>query len=137
MVIRIRELREPPVIPTNPALYQWLYELWLRNSDLVAAAIIDEAASDDDAFNIRIITADYTAVFLDDAILGNSASAITVTLPVSVAAGKIYHISNINTGTVTVDANGTDTIDDELTQPLSQWDDMRIVDYDTGKWKIL
>ena len=130
-------MREPPVLPGNPGLYQWLYELWFKSNDLIGLAITDSVASDDDAFNITIITASYTATSLTDQIICNSASAITVSLPSAIGAGKRINIKNINTGAVTVDADSTDTIDDELTQTVSQWSDMQIVDYDTGKWSII
>jgi len=26
-------LREPPILPSNPSLYQWLYDLWLKRGN--------------------------------------------------------------------------------------------------------
>lgn len=67
----------------------------------------------------------------------NSASAYTVNLPAATGSFKIYDIKNINTGLVTVDGNGAETIDGALTQAVAQWDNLRIQDYASGTWIIL
>lgn len=49
----------------------------------------------------------------------NKATAMTINLPaVAGCSGRIYTIKNINTGIVTIDANGSETIDGELTFTL-------------------
>ena len=58
---------------------------------------------------ITIVTANYLAVSTDEIILVNSASPVTITLPVnSLLRGKVWRIKTINTGVVTiVGASGT------------------------------
>ena len=67
----------------------------------------------------------------------NSATAYTVNLPAATGSFKIYDIKNINVGVVTVDANGTETIDGALVKSLGQYDNIRIQDYVSGGWVIL
>ena len=65
------------------------------------------AAGAGGAFNNFLVkTADYTAVTRDQIIV-NSASARTITLPASPAAGNIVFIKNAGTGVVTVGRNGS------------------------------
>jgi len=61
-------------------------------------------------------TANYTAVAgTDDVILCNTTGAFTITLPaISGNTGQVFYIKSINTGTITVDADGTETIDGDL-----------------------
>jgi hypothetical protein len=82
-------------------------------------------------------TADYVATAADTVIVCNKATAMTVTLPAATGLGKLYHIKSINTGVVTVDGNGADTIDGQTTQALNQWDALQIVDYAPNAWAIL
>ena len=59
---------------------------------------------------------------------------ITLTLPTAAdAKGKSYMIKNTSTGVITVDGNG-DTIDDETTQTLYQYDCMLIRSDGTEYW---
>jgi hypothetical protein len=63
----------------------------------------------------------------------------TVTLPAvaDVATGKTYYIKNIGTGAVTVDGNGSETIDDATTQVINfQHDCMNIMNNGT-EWRII
>lgn len=84
-------------------------------------------------------TTDYTAasevVILCDATSGD----LTITLPTAVGiTGRVYYIKRIDgsANTVTVDGNGTETIDDDLTKTLNQYDCMQIVS-DGSEWWIL
>lgn len=76
------------------------------------------------AKQVRTETANYTAVLTDDVILGNPTAAtdITITLPTAVGNdGKEFVIKKINSSiddTVTIDADGTETIDGALTLTL-------------------
>lgn len=73
----------------------------------------------------------------DDVIVCDKSSALTITLPEATGSGRRYIIKNINTGIVTVDGDGSDTIDGETTQALSQWSSMQVVDYAANKWVIV
>ena len=58
-------------------------------------------------------TGDYTITVEDDVILANG--TLTLTLPTAVGiTGKCFEVKNIGTGAVTVDADGSETIDGSL-----------------------
>jgi len=61
----------------------------------------------------------------------------TVTLPPIVdAPGKAYYIKNVGTGVITVDGDGSETIDDETTQTLNSYDCM-LIRNDESEWWVL
>jgi hypothetical protein len=62
---------------------------------------------------------------------------MTVNLPPATGTGRILSIKNINTALVYADPNAVETIDDETTQTVEQWDDLKIQDYVAGKWAII
>jgi len=86
----------------------------IADNAVTAAAILDGTittaklgAGVGGAFNNFLVkTADYTAVTRDQIIV-NSASARTITLPASPAAGNVVFIKNAGTGAVTVGRNGS------------------------------
>jgi hypothetical protein len=51
--------------------------------------------------------------------------------------GQIFNIKNINTGIVTIEGAGTDTIDGELTQTINQWDSIKIQCNANNQWIII
>lgn len=79
-------------------------------------------------------TNNYTALSTDDVILCNTTTtAFTLTLP-SAATTKIYHIKNIGTKNLTIDPNGSQTIDGALTKILPvQYQTLTIVS-DGSNW---
>ena len=84
---------------------------------------------------------DYTIVSADNVILCNaSAGAFTITLPTAVGrSGKMYNIKKIDSTSniVTVDGDGTETIDDGLTADLTvQYESITVVS-DGTEWWIL
>ena len=82
-------------------------------------------------------TTTYVLTVADDAVVCNSITAFTVTLPVATGSGRVFKIKNINTGTVTVDGDSSDTIDADSTVLLGQWDSVQLVDYAANKWIIV
>lgn len=89
-------------------------------------------------FNKTTVTAaTYTPTVNDCVIYCNSAAAQTINLPAATGSGIVYYIKQIGTGAVTLDANGAELIDGQLTQTLVQWDDICIQDGGTGTWYIL
>lgn len=84
-----------------------------------------------------VTTTPYTLGTIKYIIIVNSTSPITINLPAAIGQGRIYYIKNVNTGVVTVDGSGSETIDGELTQTINQWETMPICDYATGTWIIL
>lgn len=84
-----------------------------------------------------IETDTYTVEDTDEVIICNKATAMFIYLPTTTGTGQRLYIVNVNTGIVTIDASATETINDELTIDLYQWDCLEIISYDTGKWAIL
>lgn len=88
-------------------------------------------------YRLNIQTATYTALATDDLIICNKSSAMTINLPAASGSGKKLVIKNINTGTVTVDGNSSDTIDGETTQSLYQWEGIQLIDYAANVWVVV
>ena len=59
---------------------------------------------------------------------------VTLIAGTNLDIGKVYHIKNKGTGTITV--SSTETIDDELTQELYQHDSMMIF-WNGTDWRII
>jgi len=85
---------------------------------------------------ITTVTDTYIVLTTDETVICNKATAFTVTLPTAVV-GQIFNIKNIGAGTVTVDGNSTDLIDDVLTQDIEQWESITLQCYAANKWAIL
>lgn len=80
-------------------------------------------------------TANYTASLTDHIIL--CTGTFTITLPTAVGlTGKTYLVKNVSTGTVTVDGNSTETIDQELTRDLLNKNSWIEVLSDGANWVI-
>jgi len=87
-------------------------------------------------YEISLKTSDYTATSDDDVIL--CSGTITISLPVaSGVSGKRLYIKNIGTGSITVDPNGTETIDGGTTAVIeNQYESITIV-CDGSNWHII
>jgi len=79
----------------------------------------------------------YTVTPSDTFIICDSAVAVTVNLPRATGSSRELKIASIGVGEVTVEAYSTDEIDDELNQPINQWETIVIIDYITANWKII
>jgi hypothetical protein len=88
--------------------------------------VIGKITTVDDTYNILVT---------DETVICNKTTNFTITLPTAVV-GQKFTIKNINTGTVTVDGAGTDTIDGSLTQSLIQWETFTLQCYIANKWGI-
>ena len=64
----------------------------------------------------------------------NSAGAFTLNLPAATGSGREFIIHNVNSGVVTIDANGAETINGSLTHDLTQNNSVTLYDYASGKW---
>lgn len=93
------------------------------NESITVQQIIDEikiSGTITTAYDSKLANYTLTA---DDSSIECTTNSFTITLPTAVGIdGKIYTIKNTGTGVITIDANGTETIDDELTQTITQWD---------------
>jgi len=105
--------------------------------DRVAATITAYTARTFRFLNAAIKTTTYTADDNDDLIICNSANDFTVTLMPATGSGRILNIKNINSGEITVDGNGSETIDGELNQSVIQDDNIQVCDYSTGLWVVI
>ena len=83
-------------------------------------------------------TGNYTLTGEDDIILCNASGGdFTIALPACAShIGRVYTIKSLSTGTVLVDANGAELIDDEQTQELFIYDCLMIVSNGI-KWNII
>lgn len=91
--------------------------------------------------DMRTETANYTAVLTDDVILVDaSGGAVTITLPAAAdRTGKQYDIKKIDSSgnAVTIDGDGSETIDDSLTNIIgAQYNSVTIVSDGTEWWII-
>lgn len=82
-------------------------------------------------------TANYTTTAADSVIIGNSASAFTITLlsAATATAGKVFTVKNKGAGVVTV-ASASGTIDGATTKTLAQWASADFVS-DGTNWFII
>jgi len=88
--------------------------------------------------NIVAKIAAYTATAADDVITcGAGNETFTVDLP-AVITGKTFHVKNVGTGTITVDADttGGTTIDGATTKTLSQYESIALVSDASAYWII-
>ena len=89
-------------------------------------------------YDIATITGATTLGTGNYTVLCNSASAFTVTLPAAASnTGRRYHIKNINTGIITVDGDGSETIDGATTATLATQFEAITIMCDGSNWHIL
>ena len=74
----------------------------------------------------------------DDYQVNCTSGTFTILLPTvaSAGTGKMYSIKNSGTGLITLNGNGAETIDSELTQPLNQFDNIVVISTAT-EWIII
>ena len=85
--------------------------------------------------NVTSITAAYTVKISDDIIL--CSGTYTVTLPpVADATNQVFYIKNTDANAITVDGDGSETIDGSTTKVLSEHDYLLIVS-DGSEWHLL
>jgi hypothetical protein len=88
-----------------------------------------------DANNILTITEvddTYTVVDTDEWIRCDG--TFTVTLPPATGSGQGFLIMNVGAGIITVDADGSETINGELTQTVIALDSLFVLDAAAGIW---
>ncbi|MFA5031181.1 MAG: hypothetical protein WC495_06370, partial [Patescibacteria group bacterium] len=85
---------------------------------------------------VTTVTDTYTILNTDYTVVCNKATDFTVTLPTA-TTGQIFNIKNINTGIVTVDGDGADTIDGNATQSVNQWENLTVQCSAPNQWIII
>jgi len=113
----------------------------IGHSSLVVGTSGDISLNGSVSFAVKSVTANYTATASDRVILCDATSnSMTVSLPsASGITGRVYTIKKVDSSanTVTIDPNGTETIDGSSTYSLSsQWDFVTIVS-DGSNWVII
>jgi hypothetical protein len=109
----------------------------IQTGDQIAETITSETTREFRNVNRRIEDDNYIVSRTDDLIICNKTGDMTVSLIAATGSGKILDIKNINTGTVTIDADGTDIIDGDMAVDIYQGENLQIADYDVGKWTII
>lgn len=108
----------------------------VKNNGLVLKTSID----DNGHLTLPVVqskSANYTALITDDVVLATSGTW-TLTLPtVASAVKRTLIVKNLGAGTITIDANGAETIDGALTQGLfTQYQAMTLYS-DGSVWHIV
>lgn len=80
-------------------------------------------------------TANYTMLPAEDVVLGNG--TLTVTLPAASLITKKITIKNIGTGVVTIDGDGSETIDGQLTHEITEQHHSRTLISNGSGWFIV
>jgi hypothetical protein len=87
--------------------------------------------------NTALTAATGTYTILSTDFFVKCTGTFTVTLPTAVGvSAKHYHIKNVGTGTVTIDADGTETIDSALTLILAPMDSAHVISDNVEWWLI-
>ena len=127
-------LKPPPRYDTDPrALLVWLEDLYEFLKYPVFAGPVGVSGL---TFGVVSKTTTYTVALTDDMIKCNGTFTVTLPAVASTPTGKVFYIKNIGTGTITVDGNGSETIDDQTTQALTQYDCMVIMNDGTEFWIV-
>ena len=82
-------------------------------------------------------TGSHTVTAYERVVVVNSGSAATVTLPAATGSGQVVAISSVGAGAVTVDGDGSETINGALTQTIYQYEAITVCDYASGAWTVL
>ena len=134
----------PPALPNAPVEYEKvnfdqhnnvlrLYFNMLDN--VLRELIVDTSGISVKAYSEK--SANYTIEAPNDFLIHYTSGSYTVSLPTAVGiTGQEFEIKNSGTGTITVDADGTETIDDSLTKTLAQYDALKVMSSGTN-WMIV
>ncbi len=129
-----------PIVQVGATIDLWvvLSNLWLRAAGtaypITTSGLVTLTGGLKTAYVAK--TANYTLTTADY-LVECTANSFTITLPTAVGiTGTNYRIKNSGTWTITVDANGTQTIDGQLTQTLNQRDSLTIVS-NGANWLIV
>ena len=111
-------------VPTGGSTHQILRKINGTNYNTEWVTPVNEVA---------VKSGSYVLAATDEVVVFTATA--TATLPAATGSGKSYRIINEGVGaTVTIDADGSETIKGSLTQTLQQGEDLIITDYASGKW---
>ncbi len=86
---------------------------------------------------VTIKSGAYTAILTDETIIASGAPWTLGLPPASMAAGQLLVVINIGTGTITIDADGSETINGALTLALSTQYQGVILKSDGSAWYVV
>lgn len=101
-----------------------------------SSVVVDKNSPGPSVERIKVVRDDYLVLSTDEIIVGNKSTDFSITL-LPAEVGRYLLIKNIGIGRITITAFGIDTIDNETTQTLSQWDTLEIQCYSTNEWAII
>ncbi len=88
-------------------------------------------------YKTRTITDATTITANDIGIICDKSTAFTQELPAATGSGRVYVISNMGAGTVTLDGDSSETINGDLTQAIYTDETLQVHDYASGKWRVI
>jgi len=119
--------------------HNWIggVDVTITPTDNITAPFALDLQIDGGTRSTRGVTADTTATTSDSVIFCNPEQDITVALPTAVGiTGKVYDIRNASVFEVTVDPDGTETINGATTKILIQYNSITVIS-DGNNWAIL
>ena len=110
---------------------------WINSYDSSTGAFTQTQPKETDILNPYTAVSATYSIAATDYQIECTANTFTVTLPTAVGiTGTIYSIKNSGTGTITIATTASQTIDGQLTQTLTQWDNIVVFSNGTD-WIIL
>lgn len=85
---------------------------------------------------VNSVTGATTLTATDSLVVCDGTFTITLPAVADVNTGKIYYIKNIGTGLITLDGDGTETIDDDTTQPIASYESMEVISDGSEWWTV-
>jgi hypothetical protein len=87
---------------------------------------------------VTVQTTTYVVEDTVDVVVCNATTEFTVTLPAASGSGRRVQIKSINTGAISIAADGSDTMDGSTSQRvIGKFGCIRLVDYAANKWILL
>ena len=129
-IIRAKDTEDSPetIGLLNETVRKWADKI-VRTLDMMARRVSTGEP------NVLTKTADYDVVATDDVLLCNGTFTLSLP-PCSESKRKMFYLSNISTGTITIDPNGSETIGGETSVALSAEAKITIIS-DGSNWYSL
>ena len=134
----------PPALPNAPAEYKKVsfdqHNNVLRLYFNMLDNVLRELIVDTSGISVKAYlekSANYTIEASNDFLIHYTSGSYTVSLPTAVGiTGQEFEVKNSGIGTITLDADGSETIDGALTKSLAQYDAVKVMSTGTN-WIIV